>query len=93
MPQVRAWASWFLVGTPKLHTSSVPDNDDSAASLALSADIKRFLERPMEPIKTPTTYDAPPGAPIGDEPMDWLASPPWSIRVGSIADWRLQIED
>jgi hypothetical protein len=44
----------------------------------MAADIKRFLERPIDPIKTPTTYDAPPGAPIGgDTGMDWLASPPW----------------
>jgi hypothetical protein len=46
----------------------------------MAADIKRFLERPMEPIRTPTTFDAPPGAPIGDYPLDWLAPPSWIIK-------------
>jgi hypothetical protein len=36
----------------------------------------------MEPIRTPATFDAPPGAPIGDAPLDWLAPPPWDIRGG-----------
>jgi hypothetical protein len=54
--------------------------DDQTAALLMSGDIKRFIERPIEPIRTPTTFDAPPGAPIGDYPMDWLASPPWAIR-------------
>jgi hypothetical protein len=46
----------------------------------LAADIKRFLERPMVDaaggrIMPPSP--APPGAPIGDEPTDWLARPPY----------------
>src|SRR4026208_2233744 len=45
---------------------------DGPAQALLAADIKRFLERAIEPIRTPTTYDAPPGAPIGDAAIDWL---------------------
>jgi len=57
--------------------------DDAAAQALLAADIKRFLDRPSDPVRTPTTYDAPPGAPIGDNALDWLASPPWCAW-----DWR-----
>jgi hypothetical protein len=49
---------------------------DSAQNALLAADIKRFLERPAEPIKPQLPLDAPPGAPIGDNGMDWLARPP-----------------
>jgi hypothetical protein len=80
MPQVRAIASSALASIPQQTTSSVPDSDDSAAFFAMNGDIKRFLERPLEPIRTPTPFDAPPGAPIGDYPLDWLASAPWTIR-------------
>jgi len=89
MPEVRAEATEALT---QISRGGMQAGTDYAAGQLMNADIKRFLDRPMEPIKTPTTYDAPPGAPIGDEPMDWLASPPWSLRP-SIADWRLQIED
>jgi hypothetical protein len=43
----------------------------------LTADIKRFLERPID-LARPFLHaapDAPPGAPIGDMPQDWLARP------------------
>jgi hypothetical protein len=43
----------------------------------LAADIKRFLDRPAEVVKPIYAADAPPGAPIGDVPMDWLALPPY----------------
>ncbi len=43
----------------------------------LSADIKRFLERPMDPARPIPAPDAPPGAPIGEGAMDWLAPAPW----------------
>ena len=80
MPQVRAIASDAL---SQLHTNAglteaLPE--DRAAHTLISADIKRFLERPAEPIKSPVTADAPPGAPIGDFPLDWLAPAPWVIR-------------
>src|SRR6266545_3962737 len=91
MPQVRAIASAALptMGSPLAFGNNPGVEDRTAASL-LAADIKRFVERPMEPIKTPSTYDAPPGAPIGDSGFNWLVPPPWSCgwddRSG---DWQL----
>jgi hypothetical protein len=53
---------------------------ERAHRLLIAADIKRFLERPMVDAAggriMPAT-PAPPGAPIGDEPNDWLARPPY----------------
>jgi hypothetical protein len=46
----------------------------------LAADIKRFLERPMQDAASGRiipTSPAPPGAPIGDEVQEWLARPPY----------------
>jgi hypothetical protein len=84
MPQVRAEASAALRSIENQDKGLRGSGSDlAAAQQLLAADIKRFLERPMEPIKTPSTYDAPPGAPIGEAPLDWLAPPSWRI-----ADWR-----
>jgi len=79
MPQVRAIASETLkkLENPGIN-GFVPD--DAPFIGLLVADIERFLTRPMEPVKTPSTYDAPPGAPIGEAPLDWLAAPSWVIR-------------
>jgi len=77
MPQVRAEASAALA---RLQGDGLPAGTDDAANKLIAADIKRFLERPMEPVRTPSTFDAPPGAPIGDYPLDWLAPPSWVIR-------------
>ena len=74
MPQVRAETSAAL---SKMTGLVSPGAADAAAYALMAADIKRFLERPIDPIRTPTTYDAPPGAPIGDAGMDWLTSPSW----------------
>ena len=81
MPEVRAEASDAL---RKIQTGAhaLAGKDDAAAQALLAADIKRFLDRPSDPVRTPTTYDAPPGAPIGDSPFDWLASPSWCAWVG-----------
>ena len=48
---------------------------DTAQRTLLAADIKRFLERPAEAARMIPAPDAPPGAPIGDMPQDWLAAP------------------
>jgi hypothetical protein len=77
MPQVRALASRALQGIQSLGFSrpgSGPPTGDGAAMALLTADIRRFLERP---IAIPATPDAPPGAPIGDTGMDWLARVTW----------------
>lgn len=77
--QVRAIASLKL--SKLAGRSKVPANGASEADVAqrtlLAADIKRFLERPAETAKMLPAPDAPPGAPIGDMPLDWLAPAPW----------------
>ncbi len=78
MPEVRAEASAAL--SVIAGNGFAPGSENGAAMTLIAADIKRFLERPMEPVRTPNTYDAPPGAPIGDYPLDWLAAPSWIIR-------------
>jgi len=81
MPQVRAIATNKLSGIQSNGPLGTRDAEDSAATMLMAADIKRFLDRPAEPIKSPVTYNAPPGAPIGDPGMDWLAPVDW-------CDWR-----
>jgi hypothetical protein len=52
---------------------------DTAQRALLAADIKRFLERPLDPTR-PLPHpapDAPPGAPIGELAQEWLARPRW----------------
>jgi hypothetical protein len=71
MPQVRA------VATARLQQrQSEPGRpgttEDGAHFTLLSADIKRFLERPMAPAGRIQRQAIPPGAPIGDPAMDWL---------------------
>lgn len=53
---------------------------ERAHRLLMAADIKRFMERTMNDqmsgrIIPPSA--APPGAPIGEEPLEWLARPPY----------------
>ena len=51
---------------------------DVAAHTLLAADIKRFLERPTADLQRVIPASAaPPGAPIGDLPQEWLARPPY----------------
>ena len=76
MPQVRAEASDALRKI-QIGEHALSGKGDGAAQTLLAADIKRFLERPIGPIRTPSTYDAPPGAPIGDPGSDWLAPVAW----------------
>jgi hypothetical protein len=77
MPQVRAIATLQLEGMQNLATAVPVTRDDTAFRTLLTADIKRFLERPLAPVTAPATADAPPGAPIGDPGMDWLAPVGW----------------
>ena len=82
MPQVRAIATAALPPTSAASMLAFGRNasrEDQIAAALMGGDIKRFLERPMEPLKTPSTFDAPPGAPIGgDTGLNWLVPPPWS---------------
>jgi hypothetical protein len=76
--QVRAIASWKLAKlVSRLKGEASTAEADTAQHALLASDIKRFLERPAEPVKPQPAPDAPPGAPIGGEGgMDWLAPPP-----------------
>jgi hypothetical protein len=60
----------------RLRTGVAKTEADAAQRALIAADIKRFLERPAEVARTIPAPDAPPGAPIGDMPLDWLAPPP-----------------
>jgi hypothetical protein len=74
---------------------------DTAQRTLIAADIKRFLERPLDPtrpIPLPAP-DAPPGAPIRDWDQDWLAPPPayggshpvlMGVLDGTFSDVKLQ---
>jgi Met-zincin/Domain of unknown function (DUF5117) len=76
--QVRAIASMKLSKlAARLKTAVAKTEADAAQRALIVADIKRFLERPADVAKVIPAPDAPPGAPIGDMPYDWLASPPW----------------
>jgi hypothetical protein len=89
--QVRAIASLKLSKlATRLRTGVAKTEADTAQRTLIAADIKRFLERPLDParpIPLPAA-DAPPGAPIGDMPQDWLASPPWGSGFDALpARW------
>jgi Met-zincin/Domain of unknown function (DUF5117) len=76
--QVRAIASYKLGKLIARFKTAVNKTElDTAQRTLLAADIKRFLERPID-MAHPIPHaapDAPPGAPIGDPGEDWLASP------------------
>ena len=78
--QVRAIASFKLSKLAKRIAGSEAEGNDGeqAHRQLLAADIKRFLERPTDPARIMPAPDAPPGAPIGDYPMNWLAPAPWN---------------
>jgi hypothetical protein len=69
MPQVRAVASASL---RRLQARAQAFTGvDTANAQLIAADIKRFLERPMEPARPLAAPEVPPGAPIGSMEEDW----------------------
>jgi len=76
--QVRATASFKLAKLAvRLKGEAAPAEAEQAQRALLAADIKRFLERPADPMRIMPAPGAPPGAPIGgDSGMDWLAPAP-----------------
>jgi len=74
--QVRAVAAHRL-SRIAAHPITGTVEGETAQHLLLAADIKRFLERPADPARPMPAPDAPPGAPIGEPAMDWLAPAPW----------------
>ena len=77
--QVRAIATLKLTRLATRMRAQPGAGDPEIAHRALLAsDIKRYLENPEEVTKMiVVAAPAPPGAPIGDMPMDWLAAPGW----------------
>jgi hypothetical protein len=76
--QVRAIASLKLSKlAARLRTEQSANEADQAQRALLAADIRRFLERPADPARPMPAPDAPPGAPIGEPALDWLAPVPW----------------
>lgn len=77
--QVRAISSYKLQRlAARLRAEVGRTEGDVAAHTLLAADIKRFLERPTADLqKVIPASAAPPGAPIGDLPQEWLARPPY----------------
>ena len=77
--QVRAVAAQKLGKlAARLRTEGVQSEPEQAQRALLAADIKRFLERPADPGRPMPAPDAPPGAPIGEPALDWLAPAPWN---------------
>ena len=71
MPQVRAIASSRLRALQARMQGGV----GNAHAQLVAADIKRFLERPMEPARPITPPEIPPGAPIGAMEEEWCGLP------------------
>ena len=76
--EVRAIASLKLSKLTGRQLADASGGDPEVAQRTLlAADIKRFLARPADPMRIIPAPDAPPGAPIGEPAMDWLARPEW----------------
>jgi len=77
--QVRAVATLKLNRlAARMRAEAGKTEADVAHRALLVADIKRYLDDPTKVSSVIiATAGAPPGAPIGDMPNDWLASPPW----------------
>jgi hypothetical protein len=91
MPQVRAIANLRLATLMESagRDPAAADPADAAHRILLAQDIRRFMERPAQPAAATTNPAAPPGAPIGDPGMDWLAYSPtrqW-LRSPSAQAW------
>jgi hypothetical protein len=73
LAQVRAHATYHLT---TLRDALAPQQglprEVTAHRMLLSMDINRFLERPIDPIRPPGPFVAPPGQPIGMPGLDWL---------------------
>jgi hypothetical protein len=72
MPQVRAEAQAALVDLGQRSGTQSAGSGDAAVRahhLLVATDIKRFLERPLEPVRAIPAPQPPPGAPIGDPGM------------------------
>jgi hypothetical protein len=95
--EVRAIASLKLADlAARLNVASATAEADHAQNALLSADIKRFIDRPAEHMRPPDQLgpivapDSPPGAPIGDDGgTDWLARPPYLSTNSDSILWQI----
>ena len=71
MPQVRATASAALRRLQSRTQAFTGAAAEVAHTQLMAADIRRFLERPMEPARPIAMPEVPPGAPIGSLEEDW----------------------
>jgi len=58
------------------------DESDAAHFFLLSEAIGRFLKDPTTAPSLPSPPAAPPGAPIGQWPQDYLAGSEWIVEMG-----------
>jgi len=77
--QVRAVASYELDELVGWMSESLDQASDAdrAHYLMLAAEISRFQRREFDPSMMPATPEAPPGAPIGEPPLEWLGARGW----------------
>jgi hypothetical protein len=89
MPQVRAVALQSLESQQEaLEGMMGSAGDADAAHYAfLFGTIERFLEDPSTAPALPPPPNAPPGAPIGLSPMDYLEGSSWIMDRGFGAAW------
>ena len=94
--QVRAIASLRLSKLAARLKAAVNKTEaDTAQRALIVADVKRFLERPLD-LARPIPFaapDAPPGAPIGDPGESWLARPSPFGRSRAAFDWNYWEEE
>jgi FAD/FMN-containing dehydrogenase len=74
MAQVRAESAMALrlLRQRVLAGRGTPEPAQDAHYDLLCEDIRRFLERPLQPITAPSAPSAPPGSPIGEPGMRWI---------------------
>lgn len=90
MPQVRALASARLERQAALLEKAQDGADHATAAhfALLARDIHRFLERPAQPAQPQTVPASPPGAPIGEPALDWLAPAASSRPLYQSTTWQ-----
>jgi hypothetical protein len=74
MAQVRAQAAWALERLDERIREGAGNTDapTEAHYALLRKDMRRFLDRPHDPITPPAPPPVPPGSPIGDPGMGWV---------------------